>query len=583
MDTIFRQAVNLKQCRPKRRGVYRVCLVVLVASFIGGCVSDEVKQDNPLTAYQQRLTERGPQKRAEEDSIEQLKPRPNSRLAALDFSVDPNTGEKTCRLSVEQAITQLLSNSPEIRIVSYDPSISREDITKSAAEFDYTLFGELKYNDNDKPNNQNPGFWGTIPEGGLSESRFWQAGIKKNTVIGSEWSLAWALTRKWDNSAYSRLNTRYEPMFVFQLTQPLLRNAGKEFNLAELNISKLNYHAAFAFFRQRAEELAVEVISTYWELVRSKQDLEIRQRLLQNTQETLQTLLDRQEIDATAVQIKQVESSLESRRADLLQAEKRIKDMRDSLIRLVSNRELNLLEETEIIPTSDPVIKEPELADKPALTEAMLNNPTIQQRRLELKVANLNIDIAENQELPILDLVFSSELQGFAKDYEDARRGLYDVDYDSYTIGLSFEYPLGNRGREAELRRRELQHAKAISRLNNTSDRVAVQVKMRIRKVETAYQEVQAQAKAVKAAQSQLQALEDAQLIRGQLSPEFLLVKLQAQADLARAEQSRILAIANYNTALAELAEAKGTVLELNQVASGLKAVSRAESVESEG
>ena len=80
-----------------------------------------------------------------------------------------------------------------------------------------------------------------------------------------------------------------------------------------------------------------------------------------------------------------------------------------------------------------------------------------------------------------------------------------------------------------------------------------------------------------------MQALEDAQLIRGQLSPEFLLVKLQAQADLARAEQSRILAIANYNTALAELAEAKGTVLELNQVASGLKAVSRAESVESEG
>ena len=73
-----------------------------------------------------------------------------------------------------------------------------------------------------------------------------------------------------------------------------------------------------------------------------------------------------------------------------------------------------------------------------------------------------------------------------------------------------------------------------------------------------------------RAARAQLKALEDTEEIRGKLTPEFLLVKLQAQEDLARAEQAEQQTIVDYNIALVELARATGTVLELYPVRKAL-------------
>ena len=71
-----------------------------------------------------------------------------------------------------------------------------------------------------------------------------------------------------------------------------------------------------------------------------------------------------------------------------------------------------------------------------------------------------------------------------------------------------------------------------------------------------------------------MQALEDSEPVREQLTPEFLMVKLQAQEALANAQQSEIRAIVDFNISLAQLARISGTVLELHQVSSSLPAVS---------
>jgi len=532
---------------------------------MAGCVSDEVEDDNILHSNQQGLSAQGPQQRSGAEGVDTLRPSRDELLAELEVITDANTGGAVLNLTIEQAITRALARSPEIMVVSFEPDISKEEIAKAAAEFDYTAFGRINYGKDDRPTNSI-----TNMDIGQTRTRLWEAGVKQKGVTGSEWSLGWALTRKWDDLTTRVLSTRYEPMLTFQLRQPLLRNAWEEVNLAGVNISRLNYEIALTAFRQKTEEIAVKVISTYWLLLQSRRELEIQQWLFDKTVETLKKVEDRREIDATDVQVKQAEAYVETRRAVLFQAKKRIIDVQDALMRLLSDPQMNVLSEVKIVPATVPNTEAKRIETSDALQLAMKNNPAIQQRQLGIAVAQINIDVAQNQRMPRLDLVASAGLQGFAKNASNAQDRLYDGDYTSYGIGLSLEYPLGNRQRKAELRRRQLEHSQAIWTLQDISDEVATQVKERIREVETTHQEMQAQAAAVRAAKIHLQAVEDTEPIRARLTPEFLLVKLQGQETLASARRAEIKAVVDFNNAIAGLAQATGTVLELHHVQTAL-------------
>ena len=166
-----------------------------------------------------------------------------SSLPKLEIKTDPNTGEKIVNLTIEEVIQKALANSPEIRIVSFDPSVSRLDITKAASEFDVTAFGDLNYETEDNPEN-------SIYQAGQSNSRSIDAGLRQKLITGADWSLTYAFTRNWDDLSGRTFSTRYEPILSFQLRQPLLRNGWQQLNLAKVDIAKMNYQVAMPAGRE---------------------------------------------------------------------------------------------------------------------------------------------------------------------------------------------------------------------------------------------------------------------------------------------------------------------------------------------
>jgi outer membrane protein TolC len=544
-----------------------------------GCVSDEVDDQSVLASYQQTLSDRGPQQRADPLlplALLRPTPAPDGIPSELEVVIDPNTGRKIFELTIEQAIVRALANSPEIRVVSFDPSIAKQDITKEAAEFDVTAFGRMNFEQEDNPVS-------SIYQPGQSDVRLLESGIKQRGITGSEWSLSYALTRSWDDLPFRTPPTRYEPILAFQLKQPLLRDAWQQTNLAGVNIARLNHDISVLGFRQKAEDVSTEVISAYWRLLQARRDFEILQKLLQRTLETLKKVLGRKEIDATDVQIKQMEASAKAREAVLLQASKRVIDTQDALVRLMADPQVSMLDEVEIVPDTIPSTTAEEFESIPAgdkrgqaeiLGLAMKKNPIMQQARVAITIADINIRVAENQEMPRLDLIASSRIQGLDRSQGQAQDSFNSGNYASYAVGLSLEYPLGNRQREAELIRRRFERRKAISTLQNLADQVAVQAKERIRMIETNRAEIEIQEEAAQASRIHLQAVEDSEPIREKLTPEFLLVKLQAQGALADAQMAEIKAVADFNISLAQLAQTTGTVLELRQVSTALPFVS---------
>jgi outer membrane protein TolC len=549
-------------------------LFILLIAQLAGCVSDEVDEHGVLASYQQALADRGPQQRADtegrdsQQSLGLLKPTPDGITDEVEIVIDPNTGRKIIALTIEQAIVRALANSPEIRVVSFDPSIAKQDITKAAAEFDVTAFGSVNYEQDDNPVN-------SVFQPGQSDVRLLESGIKQKGVTGSEWSLSYALSRSWDDLSGRSLSTRYEPILAFQVRQPLLRDAWKQTNLAGVNIARLNHDIAVLGFRQKAEDISTQVISAYWRLMQARRDFEVLQELLERTLETLTKVLGRQEIDATDVQIKQMEASAKSREAILLQAGRAVIDAQDVLLRLMADSQVSLLDDLEIIPDTAPALMTEELKQSEILGRAIKKNPVMQQARVAIAVAEINIRVAENQEMSRLDLIASSRLQGISHSQGLAQDNFNRGDYVSYAVGLSLEFPLGNRQREADLLRRRLERRKAVSTLQNLADQVAIQARKKIRLIKTNLAEMQIQADAAEAAGIQLQAIEDSEPVRERLTPEFLLVKLQAQAALADSQRAQIKAVADFNISRAELAQTMGTVLELRQVSPALSAVSK--------
>ncbi len=528
---------------------------LFLASFIISCVSDTVNHRGTTAIYGERLAVSGPQERTGNQGLERLIPARDPKLPELKTRKNPK-GKTEINLSLEDAVLRALAKSPEITVVSYDPSIAKESVTVAASEFDITAFGEVGYDKNDILSNDSF-------QSGQSHSSLWEAGIKQKGTTGAEWSLAYSLNRSFDESASRNFTTAYEPVLKFELRQPLLRNAWSDVNLAGVNIAKLNYRIATESFRRKAEEVSAQVTTLYWSLLQARRNIEIQESLLSSTTETLRKVEDRKDIDATLGDVKQAETSLKNRTAVKLEAEKKLLDIQDRLVRLIAGHQMNLTEDLEVIPVSVPDKGNSDLDQSEMLNLALAHNPEISRAELEAEVAEINVKVAKKQMKPRLDIVASTQMQGLSDGSGEANDLFSSGDYNSYSIGLVLDYPIGNREKNAKFRLNKLKHAKALSNVQNISDRVASLVKDRIRSAETAHEEIQIQKEAVSAATIHLQSLEDIEEVRKSLTPEFLLAKIQAQDLLANAQKAEIKAVVDYNISLTQLLQAAGTVLNL--------------------
>jgi outer membrane protein TolC len=504
------------------------------------------------------MAEDGPQQREQDGPISELQPVKGTTGPQFDIVVDPETGKKVVRLSLADAVMRALANNVDIRVVSYDPEITYEEMVQAAAEFDYEVFGGYSFAKDD----------GFLPLSGLVNDRRTQefeGGVRQRTVTGADWSLAYRLDYSRERATHAT-NPSFDPAVEMTLTQPLLRGGWPERNLANLRIARVNHKITIEAFRQQVEETVTDVITTYWQLIQAHEDVAIQQRLLDASIKTLKRIEDRMDLDATAVQIKQTEAAVEQRRATLIRVKKTIGDVRDNLARLLADSTLNTISDVDIIPTDDPSRIEVAVDEVAELVVALRYNPQLAQARLAIAAADINVSVARNEELPRLDLTASGAVTGRGETLNRASKSLESFDFIDWSIGLTFEYPIGNRERKALLRQRRQEHLQSVTEYQAAADLVAQLVRERIRQVDTTYDEIAAQAAAVRANQEQLQALEDTERIRGALTPEFLRVKLAAQETLAIAERAYAQAVTDYNIALVELNRATGTVLELNNV-----------------
>ncbi|HEX9853561.1 MAG TPA: TolC family protein [Woeseiaceae bacterium] len=232
---------------------------------------------------------------------------------------------------------------------------------------------------------------------------------------------------------------------------------------------------------------------------------------------------------------------------------------------LLANRDV------EIVPLQAPLGRYVNVDLQDALVTALKNRPEIDEAMQEIQAAGVRLDMAQNELLPVLDLVLETYVTGLQGGFDIGQSftDQFSVGEPGYTAGFVFEVPLHNRAASARLSRRRLELRQLSSQLQSTTEILKAEVEVAVREVNTAYGEMQGKYQAMSAAADDVDYLQRRwELLPGEdRAASFLLADLlDAQDRLMSEEFDFARSRFDYTLSLARLNKATGTLLQQEQI-----------------
>jgi outer membrane protein TolC len=261
------------------------------------------------------------------------------------------------------------------------------------------------------------------------------------------------------------------------------------------------------------------------------------------------------------IEIVSAEAGVSSRETEVLVGANTIRSRADGIRRLVLP--LNELADWDIAvtPTDDPhgpVLVLPKVGV--CIADAMDQRPDLLEAQLMVLDRAVDIAVADTDILPKLDISGSLTWLGIDGELDDSLRSMLgDEGAVSWTLGVSFELPIGNRAARARLSIARLSRDQAIRQLKDLELTAIAEIRAAYRSVDVAERTVRSQGKTV---DLKTQELKNEQIKLAQrVSTNFQV--LEVEADLAESRSLVLRAAVDYRIALADLARAMGTTLDV--------------------
>jgi outer membrane protein len=461
-------------------------------------------------------------------------------------------------LSLQEAIARVVKHSLAIRVEGYNPAIKESLIHEAEANFDAVAFGNSQYSHSNEPllapSNSNGTNWTNT------------FGIKQLLPTGTQIqaSTGFALRDTAPGFSAPPGKSYYTANINLQLVQPLLRGFGADVNEATIYLAQRDLRISLSQFKQQVMTTVGDVEEAYLNLILARTNLEVLERLVAASEGTYNDVEARKGIDATKASINQALSALESRRADLHDAQKFYRAASDKLKSLLNDPELDINSNILINPIDRPIAEPIQYDALECIQTGLRQRPEMQQARLQLERADIVLKVAKNDLLPKLDLTLAFQSNGFDRGLDQAYGSTFDHNFDE-TVALKFEMPLGNRFAQSVVDRRQNERRQAITNMVQNAQLIVLDIKTQLREVYSNFDVIKYRDNVRKAARDEFEGIIDLENIRPR-TPEFLQLKLDSQAKLAQAEQQLIQVIVNYNLAIERLERAKGTLLEYDRI-----------------
>ena len=317
----------------------------------------------------------------------------------------------------------------------------------------------------------------------------WNAAIKKKFTTGTEIAFSWENELVDTDSTFVALNRLYNSSIGVSISHPLLRGNSREAQTAGVKAAEKYTEAATYLVEDRAADLAAQVKNAYWELVFTRQDIEVKKlslKLAENLRDETSKKIESGIL--AAVEIYQPDSEIARREELLIAAERDIANAEDNLKLLINSQEWP----ASIIPGDTPEIKSQKPDFQAVLENVLTKRPDIKASDLLVDGAEIMVSKAEDDLKPSLALSGAAGMKGDGDDYGNSLDETFSDPQLSWQIGLIFQLPLGNRTSRGSL-------ARARAELNNARYKAEVLRQEATRKAREAVRDVNLALKTIEA------------------------------------------------------------------------------------
>ena len=464
------------------------------------------------------------------------------------------------KLSLGETVELALRHNLVLAAEKINPQRAHAVVVEQQAIFDPTAYSELT---RAKSKTQQTSV--LIPQ--RIEAAQGTLGVAKLLPPGTVVDVHAGGAREWgDGTSFTDINPAYKEEWGITISQPLLRGFGVRVNTAGIATARNERLIAQAQLRSVAHETVAAATQGFWRLVFAIRDRALIQQSLEravNLQKDIQARVDAKVLGERDPAVAQARAEVAVRQEEIVVADQAIHNAEDALKVITDLAADPAVWAVALIPTTEPPTTVPPLDPDKAVEVALARRPEQRQAQLAIDNRDILILVRGNEIKPRLDLNCGFGNSGLNTSWNNADHDLRSLDYYQWSVGVTFEYPLGNRAARSRYRRARLEHEQARLSLRTLESQINLEVRNAVRAVATSGEHIRAAAVSIEAERERLRAEEirykDARV--GTIQDV-----LDAQAALAEAERRQLRSVIDLNISHVEVERVRGTILEANDV-----------------
>ncbi|MGA2673801.1 MAG: TolC family protein [Terracidiphilus sp.] len=479
-------------------------------------------------------------------------------------------------LSLRDAIRLALENNSNISLQETQIEYQKFNLLSAHQPFDPQLQSTLNINRYSTPSYsqlQGVGVSSNVAVNALSQTG--QVALSQTFTTGTNVQASLSSGKSSTNSSYDYFNPYFSSTFLLQFTQPLLQNAGRFANTAQLVIARRSLAQSRSSFEAEVNDAILQAVNQYWYAVQARGTLEVQKKSLNLAQVSYER--DKRALELGALpplDIYRSESEVAARKVQVIQAGYALTQAEDALrLTIGANQdpqfrflELNLTEQPQ------PQGSLQSIALEPTLALALSQRPEIEVVKDALENDRTSIRLAHNQLKPNLSLTGFYQSSGLGGNEYNLTTGqlvapggfgssmnqTFGFGYPGYGGTLTLNLPIRNRGGQARLGSALVSRSHDMYSARQIQEQIAQEVSDAVHQLEEAKQALEAGNISFDLAQKSLSSDQR----KYELGAETNFFVLDSQTKLAAAELTLLQTQVNYQVALAAVSHATASLLD---------------------
>lgn len=471
-------------------------------------------------------------------------------------------GVQMTDLTLEQAMQLALDKNIDLKVARINPLIQDYNLVTARAVFRPVMSGSFTQN-------RSARIVTSLLDGQSTDTNLVTQSQSYNTQLsqtlpwyGSAMGITFQSSRSTSNSLNETRNPNYQGSIRAQYNMPLLANFKIDNQRNALRTQTIQRQVVDLQLQSSIENTKAQVRQGYWNLKAAIEAIEIQRRALDLARRSFADSNIRVEIGTLApIDTTNFETQVASAEQALLNAQIAWTTQELSFKRLLVSGPDDELYKMTINPVDAPGFSQQTVDISGAIQTALANRTDIDIARKNLQVGQLNLEVTKNNTKPGLNMNGSYQLSGtggpeFDRShlliadggYFDALRGIGSFNTPAWTLGLTFNYPLGMQSAKAALARAELTLQQNQTNLKATELTISTQVTQAGLNVQNTYLQLLAARKTREAREKNA----DAAQTRFDVGMATNFEVVTAQQDLTSSRLNELQTMLRYVNAIAE-------------------------------